>query len=78
MRVYIGLIMIIGGIVLGIYVGAWLCFIGGIVQIINEVKSPEAARGLVILWGIFRILLTIPAGLFSAFVLIIPGYKIAS
>jgi hypothetical protein len=37
-KVLIGLIFILGGIAGGLYVGVWLCFIGGIVDIITAAK----------------------------------------
>ncbi|MBM7110901.1 hypothetical protein SAM19_04321 [Brevibacillus laterosporus] len=45
--------MFIGGVTLGIYVGGWLCFIGGIAGLVDNVsdaingkiKSPEITSG---------------------------------
>ena len=34
-KVMIGLGLIVGGIVLGLYVGVWVCFVGGIVDVIK-------------------------------------------
>ena len=35
----VGWVLIIGGVALGIYVGVWVMFIGGIVQLIDAVKA---------------------------------------
>lgn len=32
----IGILLIISGAVLGLYFGVWVCFVGGIVQVITE------------------------------------------
>ena len=45
-------------ICLALYLGIYECFIGGIVQIINEIKNPEPVRGWIILLGIIRIFAT--------------------
>lgn len=39
MKVLFGLLLIILGIVIGAYLGIWVMFIGGIVQIIEAVKT---------------------------------------
>ena len=38
MKKIIGILIAIAGIALGIYVGVWLMFIGGIVQIVNSIN----------------------------------------
>jgi uncharacterized membrane protein len=73
MKNVLGLLMILGGVILGLYLGLWLCFIGGIVQIINELKSPETANALAIAWGIVKIALAGAVGWLSAAILILPG-----
>lgn len=72
MRLAIGLALILLGIVFAIYVGLWLMFIGGIIQIV-ETCSSGMWDSNEIAFGILRICL---AG-FSAWVagmcLIVPG-----
>jgi hypothetical protein len=53
--------MILAGIALGIYVGLWVCFIGGIVDIINQVKATDT-DALTVAWGIAKIVLAGFAG----------------
>lgn len=38
-KAVLGSLLIISGIGLGLYIGIWLMFIGGIIQIINTIKS---------------------------------------
>lgn len=53
MKKVIGILIAIVGIALGIYVGVWLMFVGGIVQIINSINP---INGLGIALGIARII----------------------
>lgn len=53
MKKIIGILIAIVGIALGIYVGAWLMFIGGITQIVNSI-NPVNVLGIAL--GIARIL----------------------
>ena len=61
MRILLGLALIVLAIFLGLYVGVWLMFVGGIVQIINSfphvtglgVAIPVNALGIAI--GIVKI-----------------------
>jgi hypothetical protein len=40
MRNLFGCLLVIGGIIFAAYVGVWLCFIGGIVQVIEVIRAP--------------------------------------
>jgi len=75
-RNLIGLIMIFAGIILGLYVSIWVCFIGGIVQVINIIKSPEAVEALAIALAIARIVLAGLGFWISALILVIPGFTL--
>lgn len=66
-----GLLMILCGIVLGLYVGVWVCFVGGIVQVVSSVTPVVIPMGIGI--GILKIVGATIAGVISAFALIIPG-----
>lgn len=72
MKAIIGLAMIVGGIVLGLYVGVWVCFIGGIVDIIQEIRA-EQLEVMGVAFGILKIICAGIAGWASAVVLAIPG-----
>ena len=77
MRQIVGISIILGGIVLGLYVGLWVCFIGGIVQLINEIKSPEAVVAMNIAWGIAKIVFAGLFGWLAGLLFIIPGLAMA-
>lgn len=72
MRNVIGIVLVVGGVAFGIYVGVWLCFIGGIVQIVDAVKATPV-EGMGIAVGILRILMSTAAGGLAAFVAVLPG-----
>ena len=52
MKEVIGFLIAIAGIALGVYVGVWLMFVGGITQILNSI-TPVNALGIAT--GIARI-----------------------
>lgn len=54
MRKILGVLIIVLGGVLAAYVGLYIMFVGGIVQIVNAVTS-EPVEGPGIAWGILRI-----------------------
>jgi len=41
MKILSGIVLILGGIAFGVYVGFWLMFVGGIIDVINAVKATE-------------------------------------
>lgn len=73
MKFWIGLTLIIVGIVAGLYFGVWWAFIGGIVQVIEQIRAPELSA-MVIAVGIAKIVFAGLIGWLSAIVFIIPGH----
>ena len=69
-KLIIGLLMVASGIGLGIYVGGYLMFVGGIIQFIESVHPINAVG---IGWGIGRIIGSAFAGWLTAMILIVPG-----
>lgn len=67
-----GVLMILGGIVLGLYVGLYFMFVGGIMSIVNGATADPVNAGS-IAWGVVRIVFSGAVGAISAWVLIIPG-----
>lgn len=62
MKKIIGILIAIVGIALGIYIGVWLMFIGGITQIVNSINP---VNGLGIAFGIARIVFCEIGGLIT-------------
>jgi hypothetical protein len=72
MRFIIGLGIMVLGIITGVFVGGWVMFVGGIVQVINSLAStPVFALGIAI--GIVRILFASMVGWLVASVGIVIG-----
>lgn len=69
----IGVIMIIAGIGLGLYVGGYLMFIGGIIQII-EAFAVTPVLAISIAWGIIKVMLAAACGWIIVLMLVIPGF----
>jgi len=69
--------MILGGVALGLYVGVWVCLVGGIIAVIEQVRADEIEAAAVA-WGVARILCASLFGYLSAIALVLPGVGIAS
>lgn len=64
--------MVMGGLILGMYVGLWWALIGGIVQIVQAVKAPDI-EAMSIALGVVKILFAGSLGTVSAILLVAPG-----
>jgi hypothetical protein len=74
-----GIILIIIGIILGLFVGGYLCLFGGIVQIVNQIQigiDGGVISATQIAWGVVRIGLAGLLGGLSAMVFILPGINL--
>ncbi len=73
MKGLIGLILLIVGIGIGLYVGIYICFIGGISQIVGEIRADDMSNaGLA--WGIAKTWFSGLAGLLADGVFVFPGW----
>jgi hypothetical protein len=72
MKSIIGLILVVLGVIAGLYAGIFLCFIGGIIQVIEAIKiSPISSTEIA--FGIARVLFAGLIGWITAIIFIIPG-----
>ena len=71
MKSILGLVLIILGIVVGLYLGVWVMFIGGIIQIAKSIQPEVIAMGIA--WGVIKILLATLVGWLSAICLVSSG-----
>lgn len=70
-----GVVMMVAGIALGLYAGIWWAFIGGIVDVITEVRAEQlSAMGVAI--GVAKVLFSGVIGWLSAALLLVPGYAV--
>lgn len=75
MKDFVGGILVFMGIAFGVYAGVWWAFIGGIIQIINEIKAPELSAVAVAL-GIAKVMFAGLIGYVSAVVAMLPGFAL--
>lgn len=72
MKTLIGLTLIITGAIFGCYVGVWLCFIGGIVDVIEAIRATDLIA-MDVAVGVAKVMFAGVAGGISAVVFILPG-----
>jgi len=70
MKNFLGVLMIVLGVCLGIYVGFWVCLVGGIVDIVHSFDSGSVGG---VIWGAVKFVFAGISGYASAALLIIPG-----
>lgn len=73
MKPIFGLMMVVLGIIVGCYIGIWICFIGGIAGLFNLIKNPETVTGIAVGINVAKIVFAAISGYLSGAVLIIPG-----
>ena len=71
-RFLLGVALVILGIGVGLWVGLWWSFIGGIAIIIHQIQAPHADATQVGI-GVLRILFASPIGFACGFLIGIPG-----
>ena len=70
-----GIVLMVLGAILGLYVGLWVCFIGGIVDVIDQIRA-ENLEAMVVAWGIAKVIFAGFFGYLSAAVLMLPRYAL--
>lgn len=53
-------------IFVGLYIGIWVCFIGGIIQILEAYKAGIEATGIA--FGVFKTMFAAPLGMGAAYI----------
>lgn len=75
MKDVIGFLLILCGMAVGLYVGVWLCLVGGIIDIVEQIRADEmCSTDLAI--GVVKIICANLVGGISSLVLIYPGMAI--
>jgi len=72
MRNLFSILLILGGLALGLYVGLWIFFIGGIVDLINIVQSGNVVA-LDVAWSIVKIIFASTLGSLAGIIPIVIG-----
>ncbi len=71
--------MMITGVILGLYVGVWVLFIGGVmglIEVVTLIVNTGSVDGELITISIIKLMFAGFAGYVSALIFIIPGVKI--
>jgi hypothetical protein len=71
----VGVLMMIAGVVFGVYAGLWWAFIGGIVDVITAIKAPELVV-MSIAIGIAKVMFAGLIGVVSGIFAVLPGYAL--
>ena len=74
MKYVIGITLIVIGVSFGLYIGLYVMFIGGILNIVDFFQNDLSNS--ILAWGIAKICLSYLTGYLSALVFIIPGWAI--
>lgn len=72
-----GLLLVVIGIIAGLWMGVWWAFIGGIVQIIGQVQA-EHVEVFPVAFGVCRIVFSSLIGWVTCFLFIVPGLAMLS
>lgn len=72
MKQVIGFILIIAGIALGLYLGLYVCFIGGIVDVVEFIRD-ETLPTSHLAWGILKVVCAGFVGTVSGYIVSIVG-----
>ena len=75
MKMILGLALTVGGVALGLWAGIWWAFIGGIVDVIREIRAPELDAMNVSI-GIAKVIFAGLIGWLAAAVALLPGYAL--
>jgi hypothetical protein len=71
-RLIVGMLLMLAGVVIGLYVGGWLMFIGGIVQVVTAAQMhPVPAMQIAI--GVARVLGAGVTGTLCFFIFLVTG-----
>lgn len=72
MKELIGFLIIVVGVVFGLYMGLWVFFIGGVIDIIQQIRA-EDLNVMATAWGIVKCMSAGFVGWLSAIIFILPG-----
>lgn len=71
-RTAIGIVMVLVGVAFGLWAGAWWAFIGGILDVIREIRAPEL-EAMNVAMGLAKVIFAALIGVVAAAFAVIPG-----
>jgi len=75
MKLWLGLLLMASGICLGLYLGVWWAFVGGVAGCIKSLRAPELQVTLLGI-SIVKVLGASFIGWVSCIVLFVPGFNL--
>ena len=80
MKTILGILGIIAGVALGLYVGVWLMFVGGILGIVNfiQLMIDGNTDGMLLAISIVKLVFSGAVGAISFYVLALPSIALLS
>lgn len=77
MKLIIGMLLMVVGALFAAYVGVWICFVGGIVQVIESINAaPVDAMGIAI--GAVKVVFVGPITGITFAIALVPGYAMVN
>lgn len=68
----LGIVLIVIGVAFGLYCGVWWAFIGGICDVIREIRAPEL-QAMGVAAGVLKVMFAGFIGAVSGMVFVLPG-----
>ena len=72
---WFGLVLIVIGVIFGLYIGIWVCFIGGIIDIIEQIRATNL-EAMSVAWGVAKIVFAGFFGVISGGIIVFIGYVV--
>lgn len=76
-HVWLGWVVVVVGVCLGLYVGLYVMFVGGIIQIISQIGAVNVSAAA-IAWGVVKMLFAAVVGWLITLAFVFPGVALAS
>lgn len=73
MRLFFGIILILLGAAAGLYCGLWLCFVGGIVDLIDAIRA-DVLEPKAVAIGVLEVMFSGVAGWLACVLVGLPGW----
>jgi len=73
MKEMVGLMLIIAGIIFGVWAGVWWAFIGGIIDVVQAFKATDISAGAVAI-GVAKVFFAGAIGWIAGAVAVFPGW----
>lgn len=77
MKMILGVLLIVAGIAFGAWAAVWWAFIGGIVDVIREVRAPNL-DAMNVATGVAKVIFAGAIGWLAAMVAVLPGYALVA